>query len=205
MEHLSKPYIFTEKKINKIGTAILYLLNGLPKCDRNKILAILFITEESSVKKFGIPFFNIDFYLWKMGPVAKDLYIDLSEPSPFLLRQFIAVNVNAPTYTVLNSFNANEFSDNDLELFDQVISYAESLSAEELLMRLRGSDSLWRMNAIRNDILHILEFESLVSSDYKINFELLFENNHPSTAFLKEQYKLSREKDVFDRQLNGKF
>src|SRR5690349_13795289 len=85
---------FTRDQINKIGNAIIYLSQKIPDLNKTKILKLLFLIEEACIKKFGHPFFGIDFQLWKLGPVAKDIFIDLSDDTLTLLNEFIKRDTN---------------------------------------------------------------------------------------------------------------
>ncbi|MEI9809261.1 MAG: type II toxin-antitoxin system antitoxin SocA domain-containing protein [Bacteroidota bacterium] len=87
---------FTKDQISKIGNTIIYLAERVQDLNKTKILKFLFLIEEASIKKSGKPFFGIDFQIWKFGPVAKDIYIDLTtqifDDEPILLNEFIERN-----------------------------------------------------------------------------------------------------------------
>src|SRR6266540_4153637 len=89
MSDTPKNKVFTRDQINKIGNAIIYLSGKITDLNKTKILKLLFLLEEASIKKYGHPFFGIDFQLWKHGPVVKDIFIDLSDENPTLLNDFI--------------------------------------------------------------------------------------------------------------------
>lgn len=44
--------------------------------------------EEYMVKRYHVPFMGLPFEIWQVGPVAKDIFIDLSD-GPFLLKDFV--------------------------------------------------------------------------------------------------------------------
>ncbi|HUB59364.1 MAG TPA: type II toxin-antitoxin system antitoxin SocA domain-containing protein [Puia sp.] len=69
---------YTKEQIDKIGNTIIYLSQHIRDLTKTKILKILFLLEEASIKRSGQPFIGIDFQLWKLGPVAKDIFIDSS-------------------------------------------------------------------------------------------------------------------------------
>src|SRR5437762_1520053 len=110
MSDTSKNRAFTKDQINKIGNAIIYLSEKITDLNKTKILKLLFLLEEACIKKYGHPFFGIDFQLWKHGPVVKDIFIDLSDESPTLLKEFIERDPQNPmNFTAKTEFCDDEF------------------------------------------------------------------------------------------------
>jgi uncharacterized phage-associated protein len=145
---------------------------------KTKILKILFLLEEASIKKYGYPFFGIDFQIWKLGPVVKDIFIDLSEESPGLLSEYITRDeTNVSVFRSVKDFNDDEFSDNDMELLQIVTSFVKDKNASALVKITHSQNSLWRKSAIKNGVMELLEEELINSTEYNIDFSLLFENN----------------------------
>jgi len=193
---------FTKDQVSKIGNTVIYLANRIPELNKTKILKLLFIIEEAAIKKTGKHFFGIDFQLWKYGPVAKDIYIDLTtsiwDESPILLNEFIQRNPNAPeNYIAKSDFNDDEFSDNDLMLLDRVVEFAKDKTAKYLVQHTHGTNSLWRKSAIKYGVLELLENELLNSTEFNVDFSLLFDEKSP----LSERYEESKENLDFIRQL----
>lgn len=52
----SKDIAFTRDQVDKIGNTIIYLSTKIPDLNKTKILKILFLLEEASIKKYGYPF-----------------------------------------------------------------------------------------------------------------------------------------------------
>lgn len=174
----SKDIAFTQDQIDKIGNTIVYLAGEVPDLSKTKILKTLFLLEEASIKKYGFPFFGIDFQLWKHGPVAKDIFIDLSEEEPTLLASYIARDEqNASVFKAVKVFCDDEFSDNDIELLQLVTSFVKDKSASTLVKHTHSTNSLWRKSAIKSGVLELLEQELINSTEHNVDFSLLFENN----------------------------
>lgn len=196
----SRNKAFTRDQINKIGNAIIYCSLKIPDLNKTKILKLLFVIEEACIKKFGHPFFGIDFQLWKFGPVAKDIYIDLSD-EPILLKEFIKRDsINSSNFIAKTDFNDDEFSDNEIELLDLIINFAKDKNAAYLVNHTHSSNSLWRKSAIQYGILEVLENELINSTDYKVDFTLLFDNS-PDHLYLKERFEDSKENLEFVKHL----
>jgi uncharacterized phage-associated protein len=82
--------VYTKNQIDKLGNALIYLCQKMravgEPVSKTHLLKLIFIIEEIAVKKYGIPFFDLRFDVWKLGPVSKDLFVELSE-EPELLEE----------------------------------------------------------------------------------------------------------------------
>lgn len=71
------PYIkLSEEQIDKIGNSIIYFSQKIEDLSKTKVLKLLYILEELSIKKSGIPFFNLKYKLWnkRHGTYSYHLY-----------------------------------------------------------------------------------------------------------------------------------
>ncbi len=182
---------FTTQQLDKLGNTIVYLSKSVSQLNKTKILKLLFLIEESSIKLFGYPFFGVEFQLWKFGPVIKDVYIDLSEDSPVLLNKFIEKEFDC--FKSIAEFNDDEFSDNDIYLMDKIIAFAKNKSATDLVQYTHDENSLWKKSAIKHGILEELISQKLNSTDKNIDFGLLFDDNE----YMKERLNHSLENMQF--------
>lgn len=200
MHHISRDIAFTKDQIDKIGNTIIYLLNNIADLNKTKILKILFLLEEGSIKKYGYPFFGIDFQIWKLGPVAKDIFIDLSDESPVLLSKYIKKDeLNSLVFKPATDFNDDQFSDNNIELLKIITEFTKDKSASILVKYTHSQNSLWRKSAIRNGVLELLEDELINSTEFNIDFSLLFEHN----PILLAQFEEVKENLEFVRHLKS--
>lgn len=198
MFYFSNDTAFTQDQIDKIGNTIIYLAEKFSDLNKTKILKTLFLLEEAAIKKYGYPFFGIDFQLWKHGPVAKDIFIDLSEPSPTLLAGFIARDEkNLALFKPLKKFCDDEFSDNDIQILEHVSDFVRDKTASTLVKQTHGPNSLWRKSAIKNGVLELLENELKNSTEINIDFSLLFEHD----KYLMERFEETKENLEFSKQL----
>jgi len=196
----TKDIAFTKNQIDKIGNTIIFLSKKMGDLNKTKILKLLFLLEEASIKKYGYPFFGVDFQIWKLGPVVKDIFIDLSEDSPELLAEYIQRDENDPSiFTGKTDFNDDEFSDNDIHLLELISDFAKDKSATALVKHTHSNNSLWRKSAINNGVLEILEQELTNSTEFNIDFSLLFENNPD----LLEKFEQVKENLEFVRHLKS--
>src|SRR4051812_36256628 len=83
----SQPY--TQADLAKLGHTLIYLVNKLGPISKTKALKLIYFVQEVSVKTNGLPFFNMPFLVWRLGPVAEDIFVDLSAEEPVLLADYI--------------------------------------------------------------------------------------------------------------------
>ncbi|HEY4109898.1 Panacea domain-containing protein [Puia sp.] len=190
---------YTRDQIDKIGNTIIYLAQYINDLTKTKVLKILFLLEEASIKTTGQPFIGINFQLWKLGPVAKDVFIDLSsDESPALLHSYLERDpADNKIFRAKVPFNNDEFSVNDLRLMDTIIEFVKDKPAAYLIKHTHGPNSLWRRSAIQYGVLEALEKELVNSTEYEVDFSLLF----PNPSYLSERYAESRENLQFIRTL----
>lgn len=180
---------FTAAQIEKLGNTLIYLSDKIGDFNKTKALKLLFLLEESSIKKYGHPFFGFDFQLWKFGPVLNDVFIDLSEDSLPLLGEYIKrAEGNRAEFEPAKEFNDDEFSDNDIQLMDTIIKFARNKTAKDLVNHTHADNSLWKQSAINYGIFEQLETQKTPSTSYIIDFSLLFEDK----SFLKDRYEDSK-------------
>jgi uncharacterized phage-associated protein len=194
----SMSHSLTHQQIEKLGNALVYLAKSVSEFNKTKILKILFLLEESSIKKYGYPFFGFDFQIWKYGPVLKDVYIDLSEDEPQLLKGYLTKVVDG--YKPAVEFKDDEFSENDIDLMDKIIEFARHKTSSDLVKYTHDVNSLWRKSAIAYGILEELESENINSTDKTIDFSLLFEEND----FRKARYESALENLHFINHLKSR-
>lgn len=162
---------FSEDNKQKLGYAIIYIAERTKRLSKTKLLKLLFIMEETMVKKFRTPFLSIPYEVWQAGPVPKDLFIDLSD-GPFILRDYVA------TYTAKNCtyiqakkpFMDDEFSDCEIEMMNDVLKKYGNKTAKELVNELHKEGSLWWNTANKNNLLDSFNQGLSNNSDVQIDF-----------------------------------
>jgi uncharacterized phage-associated protein len=189
-------FTYTKEEVDKIGNAIIYLSHRVSPLSKTKLLKLIYLIEETSIKKYGLPVFNLRFLLWKFGPVSKDLFIELSS-EPVLLDEFIGrEEKDGNTFIVpLKSFSDDEFSDNEMSVLDLVIDKFKGFSAEELVKFTHREHSLWHSTAKEEGVLELLENELINNTEIEIDFASLLKNDaHKKEMYLqhKEYLTLSR-------------
>src|SRR6186713_76514 len=87
----SKPSTeLTRDQLEKVGNGIIYLAERIKPLYKTKVLKLLYLLDEASVKEVGIPMFALEYRAWRMGPVSKEIYVDIDD-GPHLLKAHIRV------------------------------------------------------------------------------------------------------------------
>ncbi len=173
---MKKQFIYSADHIEKIGNTIVYLISNMTNVSKTKLLKLIYILDEISIKKSGIPFLNLEYKVWKFGPVANDLFVEFST-SPSMLKEFIeSKNMNEHTYIVAKKeFCDDEFSTNELDLLKFVVDKFKDASADELISLTHRENSPWHNAAVKNSVLELLETEKISTTEIKIDLSELVE------------------------------
>lgn len=193
---MSNAHIFTKDEVNKIGNTIIYFAERLQPLSKTKLLKLLYLSEEESVRRHAMPFLNLDFEVWQYGPVAKDIYVDVSSTEQYLLRDYIQTQVDHENRTFVNAkaeFDDGEFSDAELSLLELVLSKYGHFNAEQLVDLTHRPHSPWTLTAKQHGVLDDLNNKCMVTTDYKIDFNsLLDESGQQRYADHQEYLEMSK-------------
>jgi uncharacterized phage-associated protein len=159
---------YSSDQLEKIGNAVIYLADRIPELSKTKLLKLLYILDEISIKKSGIPILNLKYKVWKFGPVSEELFIDLSSEST-LLEKYISRDGEGNYITPKMDFNQDEFSENDIDLLNFVIEKYGNKTAKELVSYTHRVNSPWYITAKENSVLELLENESINNTEFLID------------------------------------
>lgn len=170
---------YSKSQTDKIGNAIIYLSNKYSgKLYKTTLLKLIYLIEESSIKKYGVPFFNIDFKIWKLGPVFTDLYYELTEGLDIYKPYFdLKSNTFGKYIDCDKEFSDDEFSDNDIELMDSILDVHKDTSSDVMVEITHSEDRPWYIQAKSENLLD--EDGNLTKSitNESIDFEILLEKD----------------------------
>lgn len=181
------PYIkFDRDQLEKIGNTVIYLAERVPHLSKTKLLKLLYILDEISIKKSGIPILNLKYKVWKFGPVSEELFIDLSS-EPTLLNKFIVLSKDEGNYIKPKvAFMDDEFSDNDIELMDYVIEKFGNQTGKELVSYTHRINSPWYNTAKENSVLDLLENEIINNTEYLIEMGQIISHDERKSEMYRE-------------------
>lgn len=163
---------FSESTKDKLGNALIFMAQRVNDLSKTKALKLLYLMEEMMVLKYHFPFFGISYEVWQAGPVAKDVFIDLSD-GPYLLKDYIKTELrHAGTYIVsIKPFCDDEFSDCEISMMEDVLRKYGCMTAAELVEETHKKGTLWYEEACKNGLLEAFDHHECNNSDVKIDFK----------------------------------
>lgn len=160
----------SDNQIDKVGNTIVYISEKIGVLSKTKALKLIYILDELSIKKSGIPFFNLKYKVWKFGPVSEEIFIDLSSETTLLKKYIERSSEDGSTIIKpITTFNDDEFSDNDMDLLDFVINEFGNKTAKELIYYTHRKNSPWHNTASNNAVLELLESEKINNTELLID------------------------------------
>lgn len=169
---------YTPEQIDKIGNTIIYLTNHIQPLYKTKLLKLLYLLDEFSVKKYGIPFLNLDYEVWQAGPVCSDIYQELNE-NPNLLEDYINLSFDTTGTKVTGKkpFRDDEFSDNEITLLEFVADKFRYTAASELVNLTHRESSPWYKAAHASGLLELFEAKRTNTSNCRVDLSELIKGD----------------------------
>ncbi len=145
---------FSETSRVRLGNAVMYIAAHAKYPYKTEVLKLLYLMEERMVQKYHVPMLSIPFSVWRLGPVSVDVFEELSD-GPVLLNDFISLQFNGQGITVkpIKEFDADEFSDAELQVMHEVMDSYGQMNSEELIAETHKEGSLWRETAKEHGLI----------------------------------------------------
>ena len=162
---------FSEYTKQKLGNTIVYIARKKYNLSKTQLLILLYLMEERMALKYHIPFIGIPFEVWQICPVAKDVFVDLSD-SPYLLKNFVKTDFkDGGTFIeAIADFDDNEFSECEIEMMDEILAKYGNMTASDLVSETHKEGTLWYRTAVRTGLLEAFNKYECNNSDQQIDF-----------------------------------
>lgn len=183
---------FTKSEVDRLGNALIYITSKLGEIPKTKALKLLYFLEEKSINETGVPFFGLDWKVWKLGPVDQTIYNELTN-TPDLLKDYISVSFRENNVCIVNGtkeFNDDEFSDYDLILLEKVIDSLGGKTAFELSNLTHNPNGLWHKVATEKGLLEKFEKGLQTTSNYHIDFIDLIKTDEQKKEMFNNYFEL---------------
>ena len=153
----------------KVGALLEYICNQMPYIHLRKLLKVIYLMDEKSVKMRAIPLTWLDYYAWKKGPVAPSIYaVKEGEFSAYVTcakgeddKWHVSAN-KKNLYAIDKDLKA--FSAYEMDIINSVIAYCKDKSADNLTDETHSDDSLWSQTVSQ----HNISFDETGRSEYPI-------------------------------------
>lgn len=180
-------HTYSKDQVSKIGNTIIYLARKIKSPAKTTILKLLYILDEKSIEKSGLPFLNLEYKVWKFGPVSQDIFVELSDKPTFLKGYFTRDETTIEGNIIPEKeFCDDEFSQNDLDLLDSVIAEFGNKTSKYLVEYTHKEGSLWHIAAKKHDVLDLLQNEKINTTDFKIDFSELLLHDKKKKGIYEE-------------------
>ena len=164
----------TRDQLEKVGNGIIYLAERIKPLYKTKVLKLLYLLDEASMKEAGIPMFALEYRAWRMGPVSKEIYVDIDD-GPHILKEYIRVvrDEKGDRVEPAKAFDDGEFSDRDMKLLKAIVNEYQHLPAANLVDLTHDPKSLWYRLAKEHGLLEPFQKEQRNTSDVVIDLAQL--------------------------------
>lgn len=189
---------------NKIGNLLNYLSSKIDDLSMTKAIKLLYLIDESSIKKSGSPITWLLYKAWENGPVPVDIYEELRyerinsiKGVEISLKDFIRIERKESQFRPSQieiyiypkkDYDLSEFSEFELDIINIVIDKYGSKSAKDLIKILHSENSVWHKTVIK----HGLKSQFAVygsKSDYSVNFFELIKDDPFLISSAKSAYE----------------
>lgn len=162
---------------DKIGNLLIKISNDLGVVYHTKLLKLLFIIDETSVKKYGVPVTWLDYKVWKLGPVPPMIYNDISFDGKEYLDFIKPIKDDRGIKIVaIKEFSDLDFSEVELDLINEVIKDYGQKNADELIAVTHKDNGLWK-NIVKSKGDEDTLFEEVNTTPYSIDFTKAIETD----------------------------
>ena len=172
-------------KINKelIGNLIVLLADRCKPLYHTKLLKLIYLVDEESVRKTGTPMTWLSYNVWQFGPVSEDIYFSKIEGvnkfSEFI--RFDPISEGKYIIRPVREFADSEFSDLDMQIIEDVIKKYGDLNTKQLIEITHAKGSLWEKTKRKYGVQFSNQNKT---SSVTLNFsELLGEDEFKKTIY----------------------
>lgn len=175
-------------KVNKelIGNLMILLADQCKPLYHTKLLKLLFLIDEESVLRTGVPITWLDYKIWQLGPVTDDVFYS-KLPGHNKFSEYVSFNHLGDGSCIIkpiSTFNDGEFCDLDLKIINNVIEKYGRKSSRQLVELTHRNGSIYDVTKKKYGI----EFSGANrTSDIEINFNDLLDSCSKKAAY---QYAL---------------
>jgi len=184
------PKAYSNEQLERIGNTIIFLESKVRPLYKTKLLKLIYLLDELSTARCGIPFLGLDYKLWQAGPVNSDLYEELNQP--YLLESFISLTQDALGTRVSGkkTFSDDEFSEMEINLLNEIATRYQATPAEKLVEITHRKSAPWYIIAQENNLLDAFNDRKVNTTDIPVDLTLLIRNDEKKMAMYKENIEV---------------
>lgn len=185
-----QPRAYSDEQLERLGNTVIFLENKIRPLYKTKLLKLIYLLDELSIARSGIPFLGLDYKLWQAGPVNSDLYEELNQPH--LLESFIKLEQDGLGTKVIGKkeFNDDEFSEMDINLLKEIVNRYKTTSSENLVRITHRKSAPWYIIAQENNLLEAFNEKRINTTDIPVDLTLLIREDLEKMAMYRENIEV---------------
>ena len=164
-----------EANKEKIGNLLIYLAENLEPLYHTKLIKLLYLIDEESVKDSGVPITWLEYKVWQYGPVSPAIYELHYKENCFT--EYVSCEQNEQGRLIIprKGFSNDEFSRYELDMIEKIARKYHDVNVESIVEETHGEDTLWSITKREKNI----EFDSEIAkiSNYSIDLSRLVKDD----------------------------
>ncbi len=125
--------------------AIIYFAKNTNICGKTKLLKLLYFLDFRHFKQTGKSVTGLDYYAWPMGPVPKDLFIEITENMPSDLKSAMHELPKEGFQQIIpkRRFSGEYFSKREMSLLSDISDIFKDANAEDMIESTHLANEPW--------------------------------------------------------------
>lgn len=165
-----------DKKREKLLNAIIYFVDHTKYCQKTKLFKLLYLLDFEHFKETGKSVTGLDYYAWPMGPVPKELFIELNSPQDDLVEKIHLEKDELDNSLYISSvaeFNEKLFSKREMRLINKISIENELKYSKEMVRLTHDDNGPWD-----------LTYNKMSAKNAKIEYDLILNDLNVEDANL---------------------
>jgi uncharacterized phage-associated protein len=181
---------YTKEELERLGNTILFLEEKIHPLYKTKLLKLIYLLDELSTARNGVPFLGLNYKLWQAGPVNSDLYEELNQP--YLLDSFISLEHDHLGTKVIGKkkFSDDEFSEMEMNLLTEIANRYKSSTSEQLVEITHRKSAPWYIIAKENNLIEAFNEKKVNTTDIEVDLTLLIKDDPRKFGMYQENIEV---------------
>ena len=186
---------FNYKK-EKIGNLLILLSEEIRPLYITKLLKLLYLIDEESIKRIGIPVTWLDYKAWRLGPVSEPIYNLKFDGSLYPFVNVIQTSKGTKIEPATD-FDDSEFSVYEMNLINQIIRSYKRAPADKLVEITHKKDGPWDKVVKEHNLNKKFNEDDVGVSPYLVDLSILIKDQPDKL----ENYMVVKESLEFEASL----
>lgn len=152
----------------KLINAIIYFAKNTKHCGKTKLLKLLYFLDFIHFKQTGKSVTGQDYFAWKMGPVPKDLFEELSgnmKPDMKVAIKELPADKEFQQINPKKQFNSDYFSKKEMELLGNISFIFKDTKADLMIESTHLKNEPWDRTLKEKGEFQKIDYMLAVDSD----------------------------------------